>query len=181
MGVLKAVSTKKLAVIAILVAQASVLHFLESLFPNPLPIPGVKLGMANIVTLLALVVFDFKTAMQITVLRTILGSLLSGTLFGIGFFMSFTGALSAACLMAILVRFAKGLSLVGISMAGAIAHNVGQLAMAAVILQFSGIFYYLPFMLLFSLPTGLVTGLLCIELVKSLRGSNRFKCLLEDE
>lgn len=79
------ISTKKLAVIAILVAQASVLHYLESMFPSPLPIPGVKLGLANIITLVALVVFDFKTALQITVLRTILGSLLSGTLFGMGF------------------------------------------------------------------------------------------------
>ena len=70
--------TKKLAIIAMLVAQAAVLHFLESLLPNPIPIPGVKLGLANIIALLALLLFDFKTAMQITVLRTILGSLLSG-------------------------------------------------------------------------------------------------------
>jgi heptaprenyl diphosphate synthase len=69
--------TKKLAVIAMLVAQASVLHFVESLLPNPIPIPGVKLGLANIITLLALVIFDFKSAMQITVLRTVLGSLLT--------------------------------------------------------------------------------------------------------
>ena len=174
------IPTKKLAVIAILVAQASVLHFLESMFPSPLPIPGVKLGLANIITLLALIVFDFKTALQITVLRTILGSLLSGTLLGIGFFMSFSGAVTAALIMALLLRSFKGFSLVGISIAGAAAHNLGQLVMAALILQFSGIFFYLPFMLLFSLPTGFLIGLLTKEIVNYIKATNRFNSILNE-
>lgn len=165
--------TKKLAVIAMLVAQASVLHFLESLLPNPIPIPGVKLGLANIITLVALAVFDFKTAMQITVLRTILGSLLSGTLFGVGFFMSFAGAITAACIMAVLLHIFKGFSLTGISVAGAAAHNLGQLLMAALILNFPGIFFYLPVMLLLSIPTGVITGLLVNKLIEYIRLSNR--------
>ncbi|MDD3270035.1 MAG: Gx transporter family protein [Syntrophomonadaceae bacterium] len=168
------IPTKKLAVIAMLVAQASVLHFIESLLPNPAPIPGVKLGLANIISLLALVVFDFKTSMQITVLRTILGSMLSGTLFGVGFLMSFSGACTATCFMAVLLRCFPGFSLLGISVAGAVAHNLGQLFMAALILNFSGIFYYLPLMLLFSVPTGYITGLLSRELVKYTKATNRF-------
>ncbi|MGI6436022.1 MAG: Gx transporter family protein [Syntrophomonadaceae bacterium] len=172
--------TKKLAVIAMLVAQASVLHFIESLLPNPIPIPGVKLGLANIITLLALVVLDFRTALQITVLRTILGSLLSGTLFGVGFFMSFSGALAAACFMAITLRTLPGLSIVIVSMAGAIAHNLGQLAMAALILNFSGIFYYLPVMLLFSIPTGYITGLLTHELVNYTKSTRRMESFFQD-
>jgi len=175
------IPTKKLAVIAMLVAQASVLHFLESLLPNPMPIPGVKLGLANIITLLAIVVFDFKTAVQITILRTILGSLLSGTLFGVGFFMSFSGALAATCCMAILWRSFSGFSLVGISVAGAIAHNLGQLIMAALILNFSGILFYLPVMLLFSVPTGFITGLLVNELVKHAKLTNRFDTFFQDQ
>lgn len=174
------IPTKKLAVIAILVAQGSVLHLLESMFPNPLPIPGVKLGLANIITLLAIVVFDFKTALQITVLRTILGSLLSGTLFGMGFLMSFSGAVTAAVLMALLLRISQGFSLVGVSMAGAAAHNLGQLVMAAWVLHFPGIFFYLPFMLLFSLPTGFLVGLLTKELVSYIKATNRLHSLLND-
>jgi len=166
--------TKKLAIIAMLVAQASVLHFLESMLPNPVPIPGVKFGLANIITLFALVIFDFKTAMQITVLRTILGSLLSGTLFGVGFFMSFSGALTSTCLMALLLYSFSGFSLLGVSVAGAAAHNLGQLAMAALILHFPGIIYYLPVMLLFSVPTGIITGLLVKELVAHTKAMNRF-------
>jgi heptaprenyl diphosphate synthase len=172
--------TKKLAVIAMLVAQASVLHYIESLLPNPIPIPGVKLGLANIITLLALVLFDFKTAVQISVLRTILGAMLSGTLFGVGFFMSFAGTLAAACMMALLMRSYSGFSLVGVSIAGAIAHNIGQLAMAALILNFPGIFYYLPIMLLSSISTGIITGLLLVELVKYLRANNRLETFFQD-
>ena len=172
--------TKKLAVIAMLVAQASVLHYMESLLPNPIPIPGVKLGLANIITLLALVLFDFKTAVNISVLRTILGAMLSGTLFGVGFFMSFSGALAAVCMMALLLSVSSGFSLVGVSIAGAIAHNLGQLAMAALILNFSGIFYYLPIMLLSSIPTGIITGLLLVELVKYLKANNRLDNYFQD-
>ncbi len=167
--------TKKLAVIAMLVAQASVLHFLESLLPNPIPVPGVKLGLANIITLLALLIFDFKTALQITVLRTILGSLLSGTLFGVGFLMSFSGAFVSTCVMAWLVKIGRGSALTFVSVVGAAAHNLGQLVMAAFILQFAGIIYYLPFMLLFSVPTGIITGLLVKALIKHTRAMDRYE------
>ncbi len=176
----KTASTKKLAIIAMLVAQAAVLHYLESLFPNPVPIPGVKLGLANIITLVALVVFDFRTAMEITVMRTILGSLLAGTLFGMGFFMSFAGAVTAAVVMALVLRVLKKFGMVGISILGAIAHNIGQLIMATFVLHFAGIFLYLPAMLAFSIPTGLLTGLLINEVVKYIKVTNRVQAILDD-
>lgn len=176
----KMVTTKKLAVIAILVTQAAVLHYLESMFPNPVPVPGVKLGLANIITLVALVVFDFRTSMLITVMRTILGSLLAGTLFGMGFFMSLAGAVTATIVMALVLRFFKMLGMVGISILGAAAHNIGQLIMATFVLDFAGIFLYLPAMLLFSVPTGILTGLLINELVKYIKATNRVHAILDD-
>lgn len=174
-------STKKLAVIAVLVAQAVVLHYLESFFPNPVPIPGVKLGLANIITLLALVAFDFKTALEIVLLRTVIGSLLSGTLFGVGFLMSLSGALAAACMMVVVLRFFPSFSLIGVSVAGAAVHNLGQLAMAALIIRHSGILYYLPAMLLFSVPTGIITGILLTQIIKFLKSTNRFDSLFYDQ
>lgn len=174
------ISTKRLAVIAMLVAQAAVLHYLESLFPNPVPVPGVKLGLANIITLIALVVFDFRTAMAIAIMRTILGSLLAGTLFGMGFFMSFAGAVTATAVMALVLQVFSMFSMVGISVLGAIAHNIGQLLMATLVLQFPGIFLYLPAMLVFSIPTGFLTGLLTNELVRYIRATNRIQTLLND-
>ncbi|MGI6421642.1 MAG: Gx transporter family protein [Syntrophomonadaceae bacterium] len=164
-------STKRLALIAMLVAQATILHYLEGLLPNPVPIPGVKLGLANIITLLALILYDFKTALNVVVLRTILGSLLNGTLFGVGFFLSFTGAMTAAAMMLLLLRVFPVLSVVGVSVAGAIAHSIGQLLMAALIISQPGIFYYLPFMLLFSIPSGIITGLLLKALLKYIEKS----------
>lgn len=171
--------TKKIAVIAVLTALAVVLHLFEALIPIPFPIPGVKLGLANIVTLLALVLFDFKTALIIALLRTVLGSLLSGTLLNIAFFLSFSGAITATCVMAILLHLALFLALhsdynlLGISIAGAAAHNLGQLAMAALLIRHTGIFYYLPIMLLSSVPTGLLTGILLRELLKYLKSSGQ--------
>ena len=173
------ISTRKLTTIAVLVALAIVLHLFEALIPIPFPIPGVKLGLANIVTLLALVLFDFKTALTIAFMRTVLGSLLSGTLFNIAFFLSFSGAIAATCVMAILLYLGKSLSfhsrfsLLGLSVAGAAAHNLGQLAMAALLIKHSGIFYYLPVMLLSSIPTGILTGLLLRELLKYLKVSGQ--------
>ncbi len=172
-------STRKLTTIAILVALAIILHLFEALIPIPFPIPGVKLGLANIVTLLALVLFDFKTALTIAFMRTVLGSLLSGTLFNIAFFLSFSGAITATCVMALLLylgkslNFRSGFSLLGLSVAGAAAHNLGQLAMAALLIKHSGIFYYLPIMLLSSIPTGILTGLLLRELLKYLKVSGQ--------
>ncbi len=176
--------TRKLTLIAVLTCQALVLHAFEALLPTPLPIPGVKLGLANIVTLLTLILFDFQTALLIAVLRTVLGSLLSGTLFNIAFLMSFSGAVASTCLMAIITRwvqalhFTPGFSTVGISIAGAIAHNLGQLATAALLIKHTAVFYYLPIMLLSSLPTGCLTGLLLRELLKHIRASGQLNDFL---
>lgn len=172
-------NTKKLTIISVLIAQAIVLHLFESLIPIPIPIPGVKLGLANIITLLALVLFDFKTAFVIALMRTILGSLLSGTLFNISFFLSISGAIISTFIMYILLRFNQSLrvnynfSIVGVSIAGAAAHNLGQLIMAALLIKNTGIFYYLPIMLLSSVPTGFLTGLLLKELLKYLKSSGQ--------
>lgn len=149
--------------------------------PNPFPVPGVKLGLANIITLLTLVLFEFKTALTVTLLRAVLGSLLSGTLFGFGFLLSVSGALSATCLMALFLRFLPAFSLIGVSVIGAIAHNLGQLSMAALLMSYSGIFYYLPVMMLFSLPTGLLIGILAKKLVAFLQSSGRFDAYFRNE
>jgi len=166
---------------AMLVAQASVLHFLENLLPNPIPVPGVKLGLANIITLLVLVLWDFKTALQVSVLRTILGSMLSGTLFGVGFFLGAAGAVTATVGMAVLLRWLPGASLIIIAIGGAAAHVLGQLAAAAWLLEFAGIFYYLPVMLLFSVPTGALTGLLTKEVVAYIQANNRLLAFFQSE
>lgn len=169
-------NTKKMTLVAVLIAQAIVLHLIESLIPIPLPIPGVKLGLANIITLLALVVFDFKTALLIATMRTILGALLSGTLFNIAFFLSFSGAIASTLIMALLINIVRNdasLSLIGISIVGALAHNLGQLTIAALLIKHTGVFYYLPIMLLSSIPTGFITGYILKQLLLYLKSSGQ--------
>ncbi len=152
--------TKKMVFIALLVALASVLHVIEAFIPNPLSLPGVKLGLANVVTLLALMLFGFKEGIMISILRVLIGSLIGGTFLTTSFFLSFSGALVSTLAMALLIRFVLSLSIIGVSVVGAVIHNVTQLCVAYFIVETVGIFYYLPFLLFWALPMGIGTGII---------------------
>lgn len=165
-------STRRMAIIGMLVAQALVLQAIDRLIPNPIPVPGIKLGLANIVTLFSLVIFDFRAALSIIILRVVLGSVLLGTFLSAGIFMSLSGALASGCLMALLLRFFPYMSLIGVSIAGSVAHCIGQLIIAALLINYSGIFYYLPIMLILSVPTGFLTGLFSTKVIKYFKSCN---------
>jgi heptaprenyl diphosphate synthase len=145
---------------ALLVATAVVLHMVEGMFPPPLPLPGAKLGLANIVGLVSLVALGWRAALSLVLIRTVLGSLIGGGLLGFGFILSFGAGMAATSAMA-LCRWAgrERFSLLGVSLLGALTHNLAQLALAAAIVRHTGLLTYLPYMLLGSLPTGAVTGL----------------------
>ncbi|MDO9081205.1 MAG: Gx transporter family protein, partial [Desulfuromonadales bacterium] len=150
-------STRRLVYLALLLAMATALHVLEGLFPIPLPFPGVKLGLANIVTLLVLYLYDLRAAITVAIARVLLGSLLGGTFFAPAFFLGLTGAVLSTLVMALLVKKTSCFSPLGISLSGAVSHNLGQLLMASFLLQNQAIFFYLPILLLGAIPTGLVT------------------------
>ncbi|NIQ97346.1 MAG: Gx transporter family protein, partial [Desulfuromonadales bacterium] len=117
---------------ALLVALGVVLHRVEALLP--LPSPWIKLGLANIMTLLAVVYLGFRDALVVTALRVVLGSLLGGTFLGPTFFLSFAGGMAATGVMAGMYRLgARRFSLVGVSVAAAVAHT---LAVAACVYLF---------------------------------------------
>lgn len=155
--------------LALLTVMAGVLHFVEASLPLPLPIPGCKLGLANIMSLYVLMRFGLQDALVVVVLRVLLGSLLSGTLLSSGFFMSFSGALAACLLMYIAKRYFTVFSVVGISVLGALAHNIAQLAVAALIIDSSAIWYYLPYLIIFAVLTGIFIGLTVRYLLDGLR------------
>ncbi len=164
-------STRRLVYLALLLAMATTLHVLEGLFPIPLPFPGVKLGLANIVTLLVLYLYDLRAAMTVAIARVFLGSLLGGTFFAPAFFLGLTGALISTLMMALLVKKTTCFSPLGISLSGAVSHNLGQLLMASFLLQNQAIFFYLPILLLGAIPTGLVTGYLLQGLLERLEAT----------
>lgn len=161
-------STHRLVHLSLLLAMATTLHILEGIFPVPLPFPGVKLGLANIVTLLALYLYDLRAGLTIALLRVLLGSLVSGLFLSPAFFLGLSGAICSTLIMALLLKATKVFSPCGISLAGAAAHNLGQLMMAALLLKTTAIFFYLPILLLAAIPTGLITGTILQRLMERL-------------
>jgi len=161
--------TRKIVVISLLISLGLVLHLVESVFPLSAVVPGAKLGLANIVSLIAISLFGFSTAFQVVIFRVILGSLLAGTFMTINFYLSFSGGILSFMLMYLAYYFFKNyFSLIGISIIGAVAHNTAQITAAYFIIANIGIFYYLPFLILLALPTGFGVGLVSYFTLKHL-------------
>lgn len=150
---------------ALLVSVATVLHIIEGFLP-PLPLPGAKLGLANIATLVALRSLGFWSGIGVALLRSILGGLLSGNLFGPAFWMGFFGALSSGLVMALLIAVRPKTSNVTASILGAIAHSTAQILTAVRILHHSGLWGYWPVLTLVSGLTGLFSGLVADRSLK---------------
>ena len=158
---------KKTVVIAIFAAVAVVLSIVESLIPLNMSVPGAKLGLANIMVLTCLYFMRGRDALALIVLKTILTAMIFGTFSS--FLFSLFGALFSFVVMYGLLKISgKRLSLIGISIAGGVAHNIGQLTAASLIFSTSSIFYYLPMLLLTGIATGIVIGFAVRYLVPSL-------------
>ena len=148
---------KKYGIIVILVTNAILISLLELLIPMPIPVPGVKLGLANIITILAIVFLSFKDVLLVVAIRSLVVALLTRGVLMLAFSMS--GGLLSAIVMSIMYKkFSNTFSIKGISIAGAVVHNTTQIAVAALILGQAVIFYYLPLLLLSALITGFITG-----------------------
>ncbi|EAX48116.1 Heptaprenyl diphosphate synthase component I [Thermosinus carboxydivorans Nor1] len=152
--------TRRMVLIALLTAVAGVLHAVEGWLPLPVAVPGAKLGLANIVSLVVLELFGWRAALLVGLLRVLLGTLLGGVLLGPAFAMALSGAVVSTAVMAVILpRWRPPFSLAGISVIGAAVHNIVQMLTAAFLVASPGLFWYLPYLLLFAAPTGLVTGL----------------------
>ncbi|MEQ2456245.1 Gx transporter family protein [Flavonifractor hominis] len=158
---------RRLTRCAVLTALALALSVAEGLVPLTIlfPLPGLRLGLANLVTVYALCCLSGREALLILLARCFLGALLGGNLMALAF--SLTGGLLALAVMALLVRV-PWLSLFGVSIAGAAAHNTGQILAAMAVLETRAPLAYLPPLLLCSLITGAVTGGASILLVHRL-------------
>ncbi len=159
---------RRMAVIALLVGLGVVLHRLEALLP--LPTPWVKLGLANIMTLIALVFLGFRAALEVTLLRVLLGSVLGGTFLSPTFFLSLAGGLASVGIMGLLYRKRReAFSLVGISVAAAYAHTTAIFVCVFFLFIHQSVFFnLLPVFLTFSLISGILTGLLANNITQHL-------------
>lgn len=155
----------KVALAAILAALALIFSYIEAILPLNTGIPGVKLGIANLVILTALYVLDFKYAMIINILRILIAGLLFNGFFGAMY--SLAGGVVSLLVMAVIKK--TGLfSTIGISMAGGVAHNLGQLLVAALIVSTMKLFYYFPVLLFSGMISGILIGILTHMILKKL-------------
>ena len=147
----------KIVTLSMLLSLSIVLQIVEGLIPIPFLIPGIKLGLANIIVIIILYKYGYKYAITIGLLRVIVASMLRNG-FGINFIFSIAGVLMSITIMNIFIKKSK-LSMIGVSMAGSNFHIIAQLIMASLIYK-SNIFYitHLPIMLIISLITGFIIG-----------------------
>lgn len=165
------IKTKVIVQNAILVTVALALSYIERFIPLQLiiPLPGVKLGLANIVTLIALYALGTKQAFWIVILRCTLGSVFGGGITGLLF--SLTGGLLSMATMSLCKRSSL-FSVYGISILGAAIHNVGQVTVAMVLMQSIHIGLYLAYLLGVALFTGFATGAACAGVLRVLKKAN---------
>ena len=161
--------TRRVTNLALLVSTGLVLSIIESTLPPLLPVPGAKLGLANIAAVLALYLFGPGMALEVTLLRCLVGGLLRGSV--VGLFLSLSAGLASTLVMIVLFLLAdRLLSIVGVSVAGALTHNAAQLAAAYLLVRNAALFYYLPYLILVSVPTGLFVGFASRRVALSLEG-----------
>jgi heptaprenyl diphosphate synthase len=161
-----------MALIAVLIAQAIVLGFIERMIPVNFIVPGAKLGLANIITLVALYILTFRETTLVLVGRVVLIALLFGSVSSLLY--SLSGGVLALLGMYLAKKTGK-ISIIGISIIGAVMHNIGQLLMASLVISNLNMFYYLPFLLVFALPTGLIIGLTSRLIIKYLEQRKEFQ------
>lgn len=153
----------KTAYMGLFLSFALILSYVESLIPFYFGVPGVKLGLANLAVLLALYQYGWKEALALNLARVFLSGFLFGNLFMVMY--SLAGAFNSFLMMCLLKK-AKGFSIIGVSMAGGVCHNIGQVLVAYFVTKTAGIVFYLPVLLAAGLVTGLLIGLLAREVIK---------------
>ncbi len=161
--------TRKVAQIGVLVALAMVLSYVESLFPAFVAVPGVRIGLANIAVVFALYRLGFKEALGISLVRVVLSSMLFGSVLSMAY--SASGAVLSLVMMAILKR-TKLFGTVAVSVVGGVSHNLGQIAVACLILQSRAIAYYIPILILSGIAAGVVIGLVSAIVLSRLEGED---------
>lgn len=155
---------KKLTFMAMLLAVALTIFIVELQIPALVPIPGIKLGLANIVTLLALVWLGRREALAILVMRIVLGSVFSGRM--VSFLYSLSGGLLCFIVMALIIKRFDTDRLWVVSIFGAIAHNIGQVIAAILIMSTWRLAVYLPPLIISGVVTGAFTGACALLVIK---------------
>lgn len=159
--------TKKLALMAVLTAIALTIFMLEAQLPAPVPIPGVKLGLANIVTLTAMLILGRREAGAILAARIVMGAVFAGN--PSAMLYSAAGGVLAYAAMCLLIGVVPEKRLWAVSAVSAVAHNMGQLLACVLVVKTPGVFIYAPALIVSGVITGVFTGFGAMYLVRALR------------
>lgn len=154
---------KKLAYMGLFAAIAIIFGYVESLIPFFAGIPGIKLGLANLAVLFILETYTWKEAALVSIVRILVIGFMFGNMFSILYSMA--GAALSLTVMTLMKRF-SGFSILGVSVAGGVSHNIGQLIIAALIVENTSLFYYAPVLLISGVITGILIGILTGEVIK---------------
>jgi heptaprenyl diphosphate synthase len=157
---------------AFFTAVATTVYFLESIAVRLLPFPFLRIGLANVIILYLLLKKEFVFAFTVNIMKTLIGGLISLTLLSPATLISICGGIGSMLVMWLLLVSHIRFSAIGISIAGAVVHNIIQVFVVRwVILQRDSIFYLLPVLMLIGIVTGFVTGIIAQELYQKLEGS----------
>lgn len=148
--------SKRVAYTAIMISLAMIFSYVEVLIPFHFGIPGIKLGLANLVVVIALYILKPTQALLISVARIVLVSFLFGSMSSMLY--SLAGGILSFLVM-LLLKKCRGFSMMGISIAGGVSHNIGQLLVAAMVVESMNIFYYMPVLLVAGVITGMLIGI----------------------
>lgn len=155
----------KVAYFGVFTAFALIMGYIESMIPFYFGIPGVKLGLTNIVIVIALYVMGVKEAFLLNAARIVLVGFLFGSLYSIIY--SLAGGMLSLLVMVLLKKTGR-FSVGGVSIAGGISHNIGQILVAVFVVETASIAYYLPVLLIAGTITGFLIGIICSEILKRL-------------
>ncbi|SHF56429.1 heptaprenyl diphosphate synthase [Caldanaerobius fijiensis DSM 17918] len=150
--------TRKLVFLSILIANSLALYIIEGMIPVPFIVPGAKLGLANIITVISLYLFGFYNTLVVIGVRILLSAFFAAS--PSSFFYSIGGGLlSLVAMFAVKNLGGDNVSEIGVSVIGAVFHNIGQMAVAALILQNVNIMIYVPVLMIVGIGTGIFVGL----------------------
>ena len=156
----------KTAYLGVFIALAMIFSYIESLASFLLVIPGAKLGLANLITVIALVLMGYKEGIAISVIRIVLTAILFGGVFSLAY--SLAGGILSLVFMIIAKKSGK-FSIMGISIIGAVCHNIGQILVAVMIVSEIWIASYLPVLLILGIVTGFIIGVISNEICKKVK------------
>ena len=160
-------TARKIAILALLIALAILLGYVETLIPLNLGVPGVKSGLCNIVILVTMLLYSWREALLVSVARVLVIGFMFGNLYSITYGLA--GTVCSILIMSVLLA-TRQFGLIGVSAAGGSAHNIGQLLVAKLVLPALPLFWYVPVLLLAGLATGAIIGTLTYGIYTRIKG-----------